>query len=306
MSLPGVTVNVLDGQLNLQAPSAEKTMIYLGVCTLGTPDILTFFGDTTALQTACDTGELVEAAAYGLAISGGPVGVMPLTPTVAGGFSAVTHVGRGSATVSVAGVPHLAIVLTITTAGTLGAGAFTYKVGTEPTSSPVTIPAGRNYLVPGTYCTLTFAANSVTVGDTYTISTLGAVTHAGTGSTVTITQSSSPIDGYTPKVVCTTAGSLGVAQFTYSLDGTDSNTSAAIATTSAGTYQIPNSGILLTFSAALTLADYWTFKTAGPTYGDADLVAAMTALETTYLSSSYALAVTIGNLASATAWSTQV
>lgn len=307
MSLPGVDINVQDGNLSLQPSSAEKTLIYIGVSPLGTDNTLAFYGDIAALQAALDTGEVVEAAAYGLSVSGGPVGVLKLPANTRGGLSSVTHVGTGSNTITANAAPHKAITIAITTSGALGTGAFTYTVGSEATSQPVTLPTGGTYLVPGTYCTLTFPVHTYAAGESYSISTVGVVTYTtgGSGTDASVTQASSPIDWYNPLITITTSGALGAAQFTYSLDGTEGNTSAAIVVPSGAKYAIPDSGIYITFGGSMTLNDYYYFTSAGPTYSNSDLTTALTELETTYLSASYSMAAVIGNLVTGSGWVTQ-
>lgn len=308
MALPGVTLALSNGQLGLQAANSQNVLVYFGCTVGGTVNALTFYGDSTAMQTALDAGEVLEAAAYELSVTGGQVGVMPLLPSVIGGLSSVTHTGGGAMTMAVSSAPHKAISIACTTAGALGTAVFTFQIGSGSVSAPITSAAGwgtSGYLVPGTYCTLTFATGSYVTADTYLVSVLGAVTHpTGTGPGV-MTQVSSPIDAYTPLITVTKAGALATSQFTYSLDGTAANTSPAILTTGGGTYALPNTGIVLTFSGSATLADTYAFSSVGPTYSNGDLTTAMGVLETTYLSSSYSMGCLIGNLADSTAWVTQ-
>jgi len=196
-------------------------------------------------------------------------------------------------------------VLTINGTGAPGTGTFKYQVGSEPLSATTTIPTGLSFPVPGTYSTISFANASYTSGDTYTVATTNVVTHAGGGTERTTTSAASPLDWYNPKVLITTGGALGTAQFKYSLDGTDANMSAAIVTPAGGVYAIPNSGIVVTFGGSMTVDDYFTFTTAGPAATSGNLTSAMSALETTYLSSTYSMGAIIGNLVSSSDWVTQ-
>lgn len=308
MALPGVRLNRLNQQLGRQPSSNANRMIYLGCSTSGTVNGLTFYGNSTALQAALDAGELVEEAAYTLSVAGGPVGVMTLPPTTRGGLSSVTKVGTGAGTLAVSGAPHKQISIACTTGGTLGTAKFTFQLDSGVASQPVTSAAGwssSGYLVPGTYCTVVFTAGAYATDDTYAISTLGAVTHpSGTGPAVP-TFAASPIDWYRPVVVITKAGALGTAQFTYSLDGNDENTSGAIVTTGGGTYALPGTGIVLTFTGSQTVDDRFSFTSAGPAANNSDLQAALSALQTTYLSAGESMVTVLGNLADASAWVTQ-
>lgn len=306
MALPGVEVNVQNGNLGLLPQSVAKSMVYLGCSVAGTENELNFFGDTVAMQAELDVGEVVEAAAYELAVTGGPVGVMTLPPSVAGGLSSVTHSGPGAATMSVSSAPHKAITITITTTGALNVGAFTYQAGTGAASQPVTLPSGGTFRVPGTYTVLTFPAGTYTATDIYSISILGVVTFtSGGGTDRSVTQASSPIDAYTPVITITKSGALATSQFTYSLDGTAANASAPVLSSAGGAYALPNTGIVITLSGTATAGDTYSFSSAPPSYSNSELVTAMGILATTYLSSSYSLATVIGNLASTTVWATQ-
>jgi hypothetical protein len=312
MALPGLTLNVLDGGLNLQPASNSQTMLYLGCSLSGTPNTLTYYGDPQTMKSALVGGELLEAAGYGLSVSGGVVGVMPMTPTTRGGVSAATKTGTGAGSLALSIAPHAAITITCTTAGALGTAAFTFQVGST-ISAPVTSAASwstTGYLVPGTYVTVVFTAGAYVAGgtpDIYTISTLGAIAHPQGAGPAVPTFTASPVDSYyNCKVAITLGGANGTMRFTYSLDGTSGNTSAEIVSPGGGAYAIPDTGIVLTFSGTQTAVDYWTFNTAGPTFSSSDLAAAITALTTTYLSSAlYSMVHVGGVVASAAAWATQ-
>ncbi len=303
MSLPGVTINVLDGNLGLQQGSNEQVMLYMGICTLGTPNTLYSFGNQTALTNALGLGKLVEAAALGLEVGGGPVMCMPLTVDTAGALGSVTHTGVGAATLSISAAPHQAVTITCTTSGTIvsGTAAFTFTVGSV-TSAPVTSVAAwssTGYLIPGTYTTYVFTSGSYSSSsDVYTISTAGSLSHsAGAGAAVG-TQSSSAIDNYNVLATVVLTGALGTATFNYSLDNGESAlalngvTSPTIITAGSGIYVIPNTGIVLTFAGAMNGGDTYQFQTCSPT--TSSFATALTALETTYLAqATYAMATVI-------------
>lgn len=315
MALPGVTLNVVDGNLGLQQGSNEQVMLYLGVCTKGTPDTLYSFGNQTSLINTLGRGPLVEAAAYGLQVGGGPVMCMPLTPDTAGAIGTVSHAGGGSATLTVTAGPPESVTIDCVTSGTItsGTAAFTFAVGSE-TSAPVTASSSwssTGYRIPGTFTTYVFTSGSYSATtDAYTISTAG-VAAAVTGSGVTVgTASSSPIDNYNVLVTVLTSGALTTGTFQYSLDNgetaLDGNgvTSAEILSSASGTYVIPNSGLVLTFSGTLNGDDTYTFKTVSPR--TSSFTSALTALETTYLAqANYAMASVIQMPTSASDWATE-
>lgn len=311
MSLPGVVVNVLNGNLGLAAATGEKSIIYAGVSTGGVPNTLSSYGDITVMESAQGFGQVLEAAAYGLETSGSQIAILNLPPSVTGALTAVTHSGTGTGTITVSSAPHATITVRIAATGALGTATATFQVGSGAISAPVTLPTGHTYLVPGTYCTLTFPTHTYTTPEFYTISTLGVVTYnvnGSGGSDGSVTQASSPIDAFTPTITIGTGGAIGTAQLTYSLDGTSGNTSASIV--SAAAYALPNTGICLSLSGTFTAGDVYTFKAVGPTYSNADLVTALGLLETTYISAVYSLVAVIGLEAAAasdtgSAWATQ-
>ena len=303
--LPGVTENLLNGNLGLVPVSAEQTIIYLACSTGGTVNQLNFYGDPTTVTSALGLGELPEVVSYANAVAGSIVGGMTLPPTTPGGLSGVTHFPNlGSGTISVSSAPHKSILVTIVNGGALGTATATFSVGGASSGPAVTLPVGGNYLVPGTYCVITFGSGTYIALDTYAVSTLGGIVHSGTG-TPTVTEASSPIDAFNPIITVTTAGAAGTAQVTYSLDGTAANTSAALVIPGGGSYALPNTGIVITLSGSLTVGDAYSFQSVGPMYSNSDLTAALTALQTTYINSSYSMVACVGNLASAAAWVTQ-
>jgi hypothetical protein len=321
MALPGVKINVLDGNLALQAPSNEQTVVYLGPSLSGANNTLSTYGDITTLQSALSGsaaigGELVELAGYGLSVSGTPVMVMPTNTTTRGGVGAVTHVGTGAGTVTLTLAPHVSITITCVAGGTLGTAQFTFTLGSGTASAPVTSAASwstTGYFVGGTYCNVVFVAGtyiSAVTPDIYVISTLGAVTHPQGSGPVIPTFTASPVDYFTPLLTITTAGSPGTAQFTYALDyganAATANTSATIITPAGGAYAIPNTGIVATFAGAFVVNDTYAFSAAGPSPNTSDLTAAFTALTTTYLAqATYSMAAVVASNASAAAWATQ-
>ncbi len=316
MGLPGVSLNIVDGQLGLQQGSNEQVVLFMGPCTDGIPDALSSVGNQTALGNSLGLGALVEAAAYALQVGGGPVMVMPLNPDTVGAMSTVVHAGTASGTMTVAAAPHKAVTISCITTGTIvgESAVFTFNVG-GTVSAAVTAASGwstSGYRIPGTYCKYIFVSGTYNGGaDVYTIATSGVVSHTtGTGATAG-TQSSSPIDDYNVLISVAASGTVasGVAQFNYSLDNGDSSlggngsTSSDIFVATSGIYVIPNSGLVLTFSGQLDDGDTYKFKAVGPSCSS--YTSALTALETTYLSqATYAMAAVVQKNVSATGWGT--
>jgi hypothetical protein len=282
-----------DGNLGLQPGSNQNVILLMGCCLGnnaggGVPATLYNFGDPVTAAASLKGGELLELVGYVLkAAPGSIVQAMPLTPTTRGGVGSVTKVGTGALVITPTIAPHGAITITCTTLGALGTAQFTFGVtdpftGVTTTSAPVTSAAGwssTGYLVPGTYCTVVFVAGSYTATDVYTISTLGVVAHpAGSGPAVP-SFTASPVDYYTPAITITTAGAVGTSQFTYALDGV----TASSTITSAASYAIPGTGIVLGFSGTAVAGDTYSFKCAPPTFSNTDLSTNNTALQSTYI-----------------------
>jgi hypothetical protein len=318
-----VQVNVLDGNLGLTPGSNQNTILVEGCCLGnnaggGVPNTLYSFGDPVTASNSLVGGELLELVGYILKTApGATVFAMPLNPTTRGGIGTFSKVGTGALGITPTLAPHGAVTATCTTPGALGTAAFTFGVtnpitGVTTTSAPVTSAAGwssTGYLIPGTYVTWTPTAGSYVAGgtpDIYTISTLGAITHPQGAGPVVGTFIASPVDAYyNVKVTITTAGAVGTSQFTYSLDG-GSSVSATV--TSAASYAIPNTGIVLGFSGTAVAGDVYTLSgCAPPTFSNTDFTAAGTALTTTYINSAfYSQVGVVGSVASAGAWATQV
>jgi len=110
--------------------------------------------------------------------------------------------------------------------------------------------------------------------------TNGAVTHAGTGTSV-MTVTGTPKDSYEVIAKVTNPGTVtaGDGTFQYSLDK-GRTWSGDIAGTA--TYAVPNTGLTLNFTTAsaatLVKDDTYTFTSTAPGYANSDLTAALTAL----------------------------
>lgn len=309
-----VKVTQQDGNLGAQPGSNSNTMLVLG-CTLGgVVGALYTFGDAVTAENTLVGGEGLEAVQYALnAAPGSTIAFMPTTPTTQGGVGSVTHTGTGAMTVTPSLAPHGAITITCTTLGALGTAEFTFGVtdpttGVTTTSAPVLSDAAwssSGYRIPGTYVVWTATAGSYTTSDIYTIATTGgAIVHtAGAGPAVG-TYIASPLDFYRVLITVKKGGAVGTSQYTYSLDNGNS-TSPLI--TSAASYAIPDTGIVLALSGTADADDTYTFSAAPPTFANTDLTANLTLIETTLLAQqNESLIWVVGSVASAAAWATQV
>jgi hypothetical protein len=314
MGLPGITQNVLDGNLGLQPGSNSQLTLWMGCCTAGVVNTLATYGDIQTMTNALGAGELLEAAGYAMKAGTPPIMVMPLNPGTRGGVGSVTHVGPGAMTVTVTIAPHLAITITCTTGGTLGTAAFTFQLGSASASAPVQSAAGwssTGYLVPGTYCTVVFQAGTYISGgsaDTYTISTAGVIAHPTGAGPAVPTITASPIDFYNVKIRVEVGGAIATSQITYDLDGVINATYTPSANiTTAATYVIPGTGLVLALSGNATAGDTYAFQCAGPQPAAGDVTSAYTLLQTTLLPSMTASQIVLVQTpGSASAWATAV
>jgi hypothetical protein len=272
-----LTVNILDGQLGLVNAAGDQVIAHLGVCALGTPNSVNSFGDINTASSTLGPGTLTENVADTISVAGSCMAV-PVTPSVAGSVGSTTHVGTGAGTVTGSAKPVYQILAKITTGGALGTMAVSFSVNGGAYSNPYTSTVSTySKLVPGTLTTLTFADQTYTLNDVWTITTAGVITVSGSGTAGWVTQASSPIDTYDVIVTIVTGGALGTATFTYSMDGGNSQ-SAIIATPSGGTYVIAGTGVMLTFASTFVAADTYEFTTVTAGFGTSDVAAALTAL----------------------------
>jgi hypothetical protein len=283
MALPDVLVNILDNTLGVSPGTAANVDTTLGVCSNGVPNTLYSFGDAATMQSTLGQGQLVEALAHKMAIAPGTHYAMPINPSAFGFTGTVTHVGTSATTVAAALSSAVVITVRCVLGGTLGTAQFTFQLGSGATSAPVTSAgswSSTGYLVPGTLTVLVFASGTY-VGsgtpDIYTTSTTAtAVTHTQ-GAGPAVTQQSSPLDQYQVLITIVAAGALGTGTFQYSLD--NGNTQSQVTTVpGSGIYAIPNTGIFITFSAAVTAAETYSFNAVSAGFANADVTTALTAL----------------------------
>jgi hypothetical protein len=312
----GVKVTQQDGNLGLQPGSNSNTMLVMGCALSGIVGVIYSFGDQVSATNTLVGGELLEAVQECLKKApGSTITAIPINPSTQGGVGSVTHTGSGAMTVTPSLAPQGTITITCTTAGAIATAAFKFGVtnpitGVTTTSAPVTSVSAwtsTGYLVPGTYTTVIFSAGSYdsSTPDVYIISTLGVVTHpTGTGpSSPTFT--TSPVDFYRVLLTVTKGGAVATSQITYSLDNGGS-TSAVL--TTAASYAIPNTGIVIALSGIANATDTYSFSAAPPTFSNTDLTnGGLTPIETTLLAQqTESLIWVVGSVASAAAWATQV
>lgn len=273
-----IAFNILDGQLGQVPASIANAVLHLGICANGTPNTMYPLGDTALASATLGGGTLTENAADTINVAGACL-AMPIKPSVTGSIGAVTHTGTGAGTVTPSLAPAVVILAKIMTGGTLGTMTVSFSVGGGAYSSPVTSTAGSfAYLVPGTQTTLTFSSQTYTANAVWTFNTDGTSSLSGTGTLGWVTQASSPMDAYDLFVTVTTAGALGAAQVTVSVDGQGGNsTSAPILVPSGGVYVVPGTGLVLTFASTFVVGDTYEATAVAAGFSGSDMTAALTA-----------------------------
>lgn len=100
------------------------------------------------------------------------------------------------------------------------------------------------------------------------------------GSTLTVT--GSPLDSYDASVEVTKSGGRNEAVFQYSLDGKDTY-SPLITVPTNGEYDIPGTGLKLTFSETLTAGEAHSFTTKAPQASISNVLAAVKLLSDSHI-----------------------
>lgn len=276
MTIPRINMTFADGGLGIIPAGAGGAQAKVGVSLSGTPNTIYPVATDAAAVAALGGGPLCEATSAITGVAGTTVYAVPCTIVTAGSVGSWTQTGTGAGVVSATCGPHVSIVAKVSTAGTLGTACFQFSVNGGAYGAPVTSTATSfPYRVPGTFCTMTFAAGTYVIDTTYTVDTGGTVTKSETAID-TVTQVSSPVDAYRLQVAITLGGARGTAQFTYSLD--DGNVASSSILTAA-TYVIPGTGIKLAFTdAAYVLGDLYTATATPPSTDNTAIGLAINAL----------------------------
>jgi hypothetical protein len=126
--------------------------------------------------------------------------------------------------------------------------------------------------------TLTFSSQTYTGAAVWTFNVDGTSSISGSGTLGWVTQASSPLDAYDLFVTVTTAGALGAAQVTVSVDGNGGNSiSAPILVPGAGVYVVAGTGLVLTFASTFVVGDTYEALCVAAGFVGSDMTAALTA-----------------------------
>lgn len=166
MPIPGVSITISDGALGQLPASSEGIPAFVGISSQGELNTVYSFGSIDELRSTLGHGPLVEAAAFTLAHSGGPV----VCVRASGSEGGTTGADLGDEDVSTSGEPHDAyvIITTITREGGPGEGAFRVSLdGGKTQSREILIPESSTYEIPNTGVVLEFIASNYEAGRSY-------------------------------------------------------------------------------------------------------------------------------------------
>lgn len=284
MALGSVTVEVQagGGRASPSAASVAKTVVVIAPSPKGTVNGISKAANVSAAVGYWETGPLAECAAKLLQHDAPEVVGVPVNPSVDGDYGAVTQVGTGTGSVTVSVGPHKVIDIECITGGAIATATYKFRVGgsTAAWSDVVTSSdtGGGNfvYRVPGTFCTLTFAAAVYVATKTCNVATDGTVTN-GAGWVGVVTQASSPIDYYRVKLTVAKAGGVGTAILAVSLDNGNSSEPNMLVP-AGGVVVLPGTGLVLTLANTFVIDDTYSFLAAPPGFSTSDITSAMTAL----------------------------
>lgn len=176
MTAPSVSESVRDKGLGIVSP-VTLTPVVIGAASLGTENSVQAFSSIPNAVDGRGVGPGVTALAEILGTVGGPVIFVKAATSVAATNGSVTASGGGPI-VSIAGTAlfDANIKIRIKLGGALGVGKFDYTLedftGADDSeltfSGEQVIPTGGTYAIPGLGITVTFAAGSYVLDETYT------------------------------------------------------------------------------------------------------------------------------------------
>lgn len=264
------------GQIRASSQQLARTVVHIDASPLAAANTLIPIGDPSSVPTLLDTGRLAEICSFTSQKGQAKYAACP-TLSVAGSVGSVTHVGTDAGTITPTVAPHKPITVLCTLGGIIGTSQVRFSLDGGVTYGPVTTTAAT-LPVPGTYCTLAFAAGTYVATKTNVIGIDGTVT-PGSGWVGVVTISScSPVDDY--EVVCsvTKSGALGVAVMQVSLDNGNS-AGITVLIPSGGVVVVPGTGLVLTCASTFTALETYSFLSLGPTFSTSDLTTLLTAIK---------------------------
>lgn len=306
MAIPSAKLTVVKGGLGLIAAPPNTVHVVIGPCSSGPLNTALQFSDPFTIPATYGCGMAVKAAAYPLAQTGAPVYVMRIpTVAVAATTSALTKDLAGTLDPVITGTPLYGfdVQVVIVNGGTTGTTGIVYKVsldGGETFGATTPLLTLLTFALTGTGLTVTFTTGkTATADDIFSFYTTAAsasilpltttrATPLGVASTSVVTCTGTPNDAYEVLFEVLTGGVVGTAGivFRYSLDGGttySADTALGTATSFAlvdGPTATALTGLTLAFAAGtLDAGDTVAFNTTEPGYQASDVVAALTALD---------------------------
>jgi hypothetical protein len=253
MALGNANWTAQGGGGNQQANAAQvsRVPIQVGVALNAIPNTLLQPGDIAGIRSLVG-GPLGEAMAF-RQVPGQPCLGMAINASSDGAVSAITTVGSGNATMTVAAAPHVPVSAKITTGGALGTMQVAFSVNGGAFGTPVVSSASApwTYMVPGTFVRYSFPSGTYVLNDLYNVGiTSLTVTKVGSGvPNATIT--ASPLDYYEFNLTVANAGGFNSGVFVVSPDGGagptgGGSTMSNMVLPSTGVLVIPGVGVVLT------------------------------------------------------------
>jgi len=271
------------GRSAVAAQALSRQVVLAGCSPKGTANTLYKPQSTKAAIDTLGAGALLDAVLHLFGAEGAPPPMaLVITPTNAGGKSAVAHVGPGTGTFAVTVASHIAVQAKVSTAGAIATMKIrlSYDGGTTYGDEIASADSGSGswvYRIPGTYLTATFAAGTYVLNSTYAWSTSSVVDTVGGSGIDTVTATASPVDTFDVKLTVVAGGAAATCSISPSLDGGIS-TLPTMAIPSGGVVVLPGTGLVLTLTGSLTADDTYTFIAGQPGYSTSDLAAAITAM----------------------------
>lgn len=300
VAVPSMEVTRVDNGLGSVLDSVEGRFAVAGLSSAGplTPTLVTRSSQLTSLYVS---GELVDAVAHLLSVTGRPVLVQRIASTGAGAIGALVRSGLGSAgntltagggntstaVPTVTGVPAraLALALRVTVAASniaAGTGRYQYSLDGGLTWSAALAHSASEVDLGDSGLTISWADGSLVVsGGSWTGSALPGAMQGSCTAAVTGT----PADAYDVRLEILRGGATlaaGTSTYRLSLDGGDT-WGPETALPVSGSIVPAGTGLTIAFTyssgTAFVVGDKVSFETSAPTYNAGAMADAYTTLD---------------------------
>ena len=159
MTIPGYTLQRLDGQTGVVRPSADGILAIIAAGTTGTINMASTYSDNSQALTAFTSGPIVRYGCYSMGVSQKPVILIACNATTVGTYGTVLQLANGGTSIATAGVTspvdEFNVLVTWVVGGTRGTPGAVYTVsldGGEVTSGNTALGSATSIVVnyPGT------------------------------------------------------------------------------------------------------------------------------------------------------------